>query len=367
MVYLSNVWPRKSTSAASDRVFSFMSMFRKNNYDMTFICSAKPSPEQLKEFKSDHRPTVFNLDPNDPPEAGNILKSLKKGTEFAIFDGFVAEEYFSHYMYRYQQNIMRVLDTQDIHSLRKARQKVFEALQSKNPEGDEFTYLPEVLNCEVDTRDPLCARELLSLYRSDLIFVCSDYEQMILKKKFLIDSTKVQFFFVSKQFGDSKFPSIFEVRKAADVNPTLEFDYKFKTDQNYDSELDKTASEQVFKEKEHFFFIGNYQHAPNRQAVKTLLKIWPRIRERLPEAQLHIYGSDFPQAFAGIESIPGVKKRNLMKSLESIARYRVLLAPLMFGAGAKGSANKKDLRVLDSKCALRDDPHRSRVSLPRKR
>jgi len=37
--------------------------------------------------------------------------------------------------------------------------------------------------------------------------------------------------------------------------------------------------------------IGNFRHAPNWDVVLYLQKIWPLIRKKIPNAQLHIYGS----------------------------------------------------------------------------
>jgi len=47
-----------------------------------------------------------------------------------------------------------------------------------------------------------------------------------------------------------------------------------------------------FKEREHFVSIGNFLHAPNWDATLELkTKIWPLIKKKLPEAQLHVYGA----------------------------------------------------------------------------
>lgn len=54
---------------------------------------------------------------------------MKTAPELVIFDSFIAEEYFSHYVYKHFPRAMRVLDTQDLHSLRRARQsRVLRAL-----------------------------------------------------------------------------------------------------------------------------------------------------------------------------------------------------------------------------------------------
>jgi len=47
-----------------------------------------------------------------------------------------------------------------------------------------------------------------------------------------------------------------------------------------------------FEQRAHFLTIGNFRHAPNWDAVLWLKEsLWPRIREQLPRAELHIYGA----------------------------------------------------------------------------
>ena len=39
--------------------------------------------------------------------------------------------------------------------------------------------------------------------------------------------------------------------------------------------------------------LGNFAHPPNYEAVNWLIRdIWPKISERLPGVELHIYGKN---------------------------------------------------------------------------
>lgn len=52
-----------------------------------------------------------------------------------------------------------------------------------------------------------------------------------------------------------------------------------------------------FSQRAHFMTIGNWRHPPNRDAVQWLCQdIWPRVRQQLPEAELHVYGAYFTSA-----------------------------------------------------------------------
>ncbi len=86
-------------------------------------------------------------------------------------------------------------------------------------------------------------------------------------------------------------------------------------------------------------FLGSYNHPPNRDAVHAFLDdVWPALRERLPELQLHLYGSqlgpDLAQAWA---AVPGVVVEGWVADPATVyARHRLFVAPLRSGAGIKG-------------------------------
>jgi glycosyltransferase involved in cell wall biosynthesis len=94
-----------------------------------------------------------------------------------------------------------------------------------------------------------------------------------------------------------------------------------------------------FEERQHFVSIGNFRHEPNWDAVRYLKEsIWPAIRKKLPEAELHVYGAYPPKKATQLHN---EKQGFLVKgwaqdAYEVVSNARVLLAPLRFGAGLKG-------------------------------
>jgi glycosyltransferase involved in cell wall biosynthesis len=91
-------------------------------------------------------------------------------------------------------------------------------------------------------------------------------------------------------------------------------------------------------ERKHFVAIGNFRHAPNWDSVLYLREIWPQIRKRLPEAELHIFGAYAPPKATALNNdrLGFLIKDRAKDALEVIQQARVLLAPLRFGAGIKG-------------------------------
>lgn len=78
-------------------------------------------------------------------------------------------------------------------------------------------------------------------------------------------------------------------------------------------------------------------------AVRWLLsEIFPRIRERLPDAQLHLVGAGLAEAMQSQQMIcPGVSFHGHVPEMAPLLHAcRVSLAPLRFGAGVKGKISE---------------------------
>ncbi len=94
-----------------------------------------------------------------------------------------------------------------------------------------------------------------------------------------------------------------------------------------------------FEKRRDFLFLGGFAHLPNVDALEFLInRIFPKIREHLPDARLYVTGSNASK-----------KVRDLCTGAESVAflgyiqdieeyldRCRIMLVPLTYGAGVKG-------------------------------
>jgi glycosyltransferase involved in cell wall biosynthesis len=91
-----------------------------------------------------------------------------------------------------------------------------------------------------------------------------------------------------------------------------------------------------FESRSGIGFIGNFGHAPNVDAVRHFLStIWPLVRKRLPRVRLFIVGPSLPEEFQGRND--GVDAIGHVPDLAPVlARMRLTVAPLRYGAGAKG-------------------------------
>jgi glycosyltransferase involved in cell wall biosynthesis len=82
--------------------------------------------------------------------------------------------------------------------------------------------------------------------------------------------------------------------------------------------------------------IGNFAHAPNRDALEWLLsEIWPLVRARVASAELHVAGPDIPGWAAGRDG-EGVVVRGFVESVDAFyGQAQMALVPYRFGGGTK--------------------------------
>lgn len=94
-----------------------------------------------------------------------------------------------------------------------------------------------------------------------------------------------------------------------------------------------------YDERQNLVMIGGFKHAPNRDALTWFAqKIWPQLHTRLPGVECHVFGAYSDHAMHRL-SDPATGLRVIGRTenvLETLARYRLNLAPLRFGAGQKG-------------------------------
>jgi GT2 family glycosyltransferase/SAM-dependent methyltransferase len=88
-------------------------------------------------------------------------------------------------------------------------------------------------------------------------------------------------------------------------------------------------------------FVGSFDHPPNADAVSWAAReIMPLVRERCPDAVLHVVGSNPTEDVLRLAG-DGIEVHGWVQDLGPLyARSRVTLAPLRFGAGVKGKVGE---------------------------
>lgn len=97
------------------------------------------------------------------------------------------------------------------------------------------------------------------------------------------------------------------------------------------------ASVQAELSSQRVLFVGNYEYAPNRDAVQWALdEIFPRLWQRCPQARFAVAGYALPSAWAQRWSDPRIEWHGFVADLPQLqASCASFLAPLRHGGGSK--------------------------------
>ena len=259
-----------------------LTFFTEQNYAIHFATHAGASEKAV--VLTDYGIAVQNILLNDP--SFDVFIAELNPT-VVLFDRFITEEQFGWRVAAACPNALRILDTEDLHFLRKARQL---AIKENLPIEDA--------NLHTET----AMREIASIFRCDLSLLISEVE-----KELLIDTFKV--------------PEAILMYVPFMIEPSI-----------------SKEKEQLprFSERTDFITIGNLLHAPNVDAVLQLKQvIWPQIRKKLPQANLRIFGAYAPQQIKELhnENEGFIIAGWAVDAMQVLAEARVSLAPLRFGAG----------------------------------
>ena len=280
------VWPEPNSSAAGGRMLQLISLFKEQGYGIMFSSPAQDSDfmVDLKEIGVEKKSITLNC-----PSFDVFVKALNPTV--VLFDRFMMEEQFGWRVAENCPNALRLLDTEDLHCLRLARQKAFK---------ENRLFLTSDL-----IKEEIAKREIASILRCDLSLMISEIEVELLTTTFKIDKALLYYL-----------PFLLEQITVATFEKLL-----------------------PFEERKDFVFIGNFLHEPNWNAVLYLKEsIWPLIRKQLPQAILNIYGAYPSQKVLQLHQPKEgfLIKGRAPKAQEVVSSARVVLAPLRFGAGVKG-------------------------------
>jgi len=279
------VYPEPNSSAAGTRMLQLIEAFQAQDYHITFATTCKKSDNAF-DLES-IGVTVVEIELNHS-SFDVFIKELNPA--IVLFDRFMTEEQFGWRVSEQCPDALRILDTEDLHFLRKGRQKAF----NSNQKMDATFFTSDTAK-----------REIASIYRSDLSLVISEVEMGVLTDTFKIDPAILCYL-------PFMIPS-----------------------ENCEPRTDCKS----YSERRDFVSIGNFLHPPNLDVVRYLKKdIWPCIRKALPDTKLHIYGAyDTPNIKEMHNEKEGFLVHGFVEdAFEVLNSAKILLATLRFGAGLKG-------------------------------
>ncbi|WP_164510900.1 glycosyltransferase [Nonlabens xiamenensis] len=285
ILIIGHQWPEPQSTAAGTRILQLLQLLDPMNNTIHFATAAVSNEYSAK--LADMGITEKQIKLNDD-SFDEYIKMLQP--DVVIFDRFVTEEHYGWRVVQTCPNAITILDTEDLHFLREARRT---ALAKQINWSDTLLFTD------------LAQREITSILRCDYSLIISEMEMELLQNIFEISEEKLVYI-------------PFLIDTSSDI---------------FDREL------RTYEDRKHFMMIGNEMHAPNRDAViYTKNVIWPLIRRQLPQAELHVYGSyqsQKTQQFHNPKTGFLIKGR-AEEAINTMSNYRLLLAPLRFGAGLKG-------------------------------
>ena len=284
VLILSSVWVEPKSSAAGTRMLQIIKLLQSQGYIIHYAATASYSEFSFDLASIDVQTHTIELN-NSSFDV--FVKQINP--QIVIFDRFMIEEQFGWRVLNQCPDAVRILDTEDLHCLRIARQLAYK-------QNKEFT--------TTDLYSEHAKREIASILRCDLSLIISKFEMELLQSTFNIPVQNLFYLPFLTQLETTDFSS----------NPS-------------------------FNERTDLVCIGNFLHEPNWATVQIIKeKIWPELRKKLPDAKMQIYGA-----------YPSQKVLQLHKPSENfyvngraddaytvIKNAKVLLAPIPFGAGIKG-------------------------------
>ncbi len=276
------VWPEPNSSAAGQNMMGIVNALLLADWKVTFVTAATDSQHKADIGALGVSFETVALNDSSFDEFVHALDP-----SVVIFDRFMTEEQFSWRVKKVCPQAMRIINSEDLHSLRHTRHH---AIKNNQP-------VPSTS----DITSELTQREIAAILRSDLTLVISDHEYTMLIQEFSIPAHQLMHL------------------------PLLEAEYN--------------CAPRTFSQRQGFVWIGNFRHSPNWDATLQLKQhIWPKIRKQLPQATLSVMGAYPPKKATQLnDKKSGFLVKGWVENIaEELPGHRVMLAPVRFGAGVKG-------------------------------
>ena len=275
--------PRSGRDAGSNVLLSHMRSLQRLGFEVSFVSADTVGGAAADALAAE------GIAPYHAPWTGSVEEVLRReaGGFALVYLHRVSNTRYLPLIRHYQPRARLVYCVADLHHLRLARQA-------------EVEQRPELTHASQQLR----TAELSAATLADAVITHSSHEAALLRR-------------------DAPGARVHLVPWAVAANPV----------------------QAPFSERRGLAFVGSFGHAPNVDAAWWLLQdILPLLGTRAPGIECLMVGSDMPDSLRAAER-PGVRMLGHVADLGSVfGQVRLTVAPLTFGAGAKG-------KLLDSLAA----------------
>ena len=207
------VWPEPNATAAGTRMLQLIQFFLDQQYEVSFVSAAKRTDLSMDLEELSVKTRAIQL--NDI-SFNHYAQDLDPG--IVIFDRFLTEEQYGWRIREACPLAIRILDTEDLHFLRKARET------ARKQQSDDFLSF---------IKNDTAKREIASIYRCDLSLIISEYEIQLLLDEFKIDKSLLLYLPFLMDNQDKGFLTMLP----------------------------------LYEDRHHFVTMGNFKHPPNWDSV----------------------------------------------------------------------------------------------------
>jgi GT2 family glycosyltransferase/glycosyltransferase involved in cell wall biosynthesis len=278
VLVLDHCTPTPNQDAGSVTVFNLLLLLREMNFQVTFI------PEDNFLYMPEYTSSLqrVGVEVLYAPYVTSVVQHVEEyGARYDLAFLFRPEVIERHLksVRKHCPNAKVLYHTVDLHYLRMTREAQLQSNKAKQ-----------------EAADAMQQREFAAMRAADASIVHSTVELELLRP--LLPSVNLYVF-----------PLIMEIK----------------------------GSTRPFTKRKDIVFVGGYQHTPNVDAVKYFVgEIMPLLRKKLPGVCFYAVGSNPPAEIKDLAS-QDVEITGFVADLPSLlARMRVSVAPLRFGAGIKG-------------------------------
>jgi glycosyltransferase involved in cell wall biosynthesis len=284
VLIIGKTWLESKSTGAGVRLKNLILEFTKRHYNVTF-CSASNKSEYSDDL------SIYDVDSKkielNSSSFNTYIQQLNP--DLVIFDRFTTEEQFGWRVRDATPYALTILDTEDLHFLRDARKQLIQKGKYPYSQSDEIMTI---------RKNEVTFREIAAIYRCDLSLVISQYEFELLQK---IDVPEKLLFYLPMSVNS----------------------------------ISQSILPLPFEQRKNFIFFGNFNHAPNLDALQFIYSIFPELKRLDPSIEIHIYGA-YLKNHQLTKNKNGIYFHGWTEDLhKKIAQARVLFAPLRFGAGLK--------------------------------
>jgi len=186
LLIIGYIWPEPKSSAAGSRMLELIELFLAQNWQVVFSSAAA-----LSEHRADF-PSIGvqekSIELNNS-SFNEFIAELKP--DAVLFDRFFTEEQFGWRVEQVCPKALRLLDTEDLHSLRHARHQLLKQSQKSAENETARQSVDPVLAGAAElyaqmAGDDMAQREIAAIFRCDLSLMISQFEIELLTQYFLV-------------------------------------------------------------------------------------------------------------------------------------------------------------------------------------